>query len=316
MEDEVDPSLAAPVPDPMPQGQAMQLAARIAPPRSGLSRFALWSFGALFSFVLSVAAWNFVTGLMASSPLLGGIAAVLLALAVIAALLLAGREWSAYARLSRLDHLRSQAITARAEGNLKAAKSTVAALNRLYAHREDTAWGRQKLAERGAEVMDADALLSLAETDLMPPLDIRARAEVELAARQVATVTALVPLALADVATALYANLRMIRRIAEIYGGRSGALGSWGLLRRVFTTLLATGALALTDDLIGSVAGGGVLSKLSRRFGEGVVNGALTARVGLAAIDLCRPLPFVALDRPSTTGTVSRALAGIIPGKS
>ncbi len=316
MEDAVDPSLAAPVPDPLPQGQAMQLAARIGPPRSGLGRFALWSFGALFSFVLSVAAWNFVTGLMASSPLLGGVAAVLLALAVIAALLLAGREWSAYARLSRLDHLRAQAITARAEGNLKAAKATVAALNRLYAHRSDTAWGRQKLAERGAEVMDADALLSLAETDLMPPLDTRARAEVEQAARQVATVTALVPLALADVATALYANLRMIRRIAEIYGGRSGALGSWGLLRRVFTTLLATGALALTDDLIGSVAGGGVLSKLSRRFGEGVVNGALTARVGLAAIDLCRPLPFVALDRPSTTGTVSRALAGIIPGKS
>ena len=42
----------------------------------------------------------------------------------------------------------------------------------------------------------------------------------------------------------------------------------------------ATGAVAAGDDLIHTVAGGGVLAKVSRRFGEGVVNGALTARVG------------------------------------
>ena len=70
--------------------------------------------------------------------------------------------------------------------------------------------------------------------------------------------------------------------------------------------------MALTDDLIGSVAGGGILSKLSRRFGEGVVNGALTARVGLAAMELCRPLPFAALEKPGTSATISRALAGIV----
>jgi putative membrane protein len=144
----------------------------------------------------------------------------------------------------------------------------------------------------------------------MAPLDAAARAEVEAAARQVATVTALVPLALADVAAALFANLRMIRRIAEIYGGRSGTLGSLRLLRRVFGHLVATGAVALTDDLISSVAGGGVLSKLSRRFGEGMVNGALTARVGIAAMEVCRPLPFDALPRPGVTETVTRALAG------
>ena len=311
-----DPSLAAPVPEDLPQGRAMQMAAATTRPRSALTRFALWSFGAFFSFALSVAAWEFVTSLLARNSVLGWMAFVLLAAAVLAAVLLALREWTAYARLLRLDTLRQKAEAARASADLKAARSVTKALTRLYAQREDTAWGRARMAEREAEVMDADALLALAETELMAPLDARARAEVETAARQVATVTALVPLALADVATALFANLRMIRRIAEIYGGRSGALGSWGLLRRVFTSLVATGALALTDDLIGSVAGGGVLSKVSRRFGEGVVNGALTTRVGLAAMDLCRPLPFIALDRPSTSGSVSRALAGMIPRKT
>ena len=126
-----------------------------------------------------------------------------------------------------------------------------------------------------------------------------------------ATVTAIVPLALADVAAALVSNLRMIRRIAEIYGGRAGAFGSWRLLRTVLTHLVATGAVAVGDDLIQSIAGGGLLSKLSRRFGEGVVNGALTARVGVAAIEVCRPLPFAVLPRPRVTNLVSRALAGL-----
>jgi putative membrane protein len=316
VEDVADPSQAEPVPDGLPTGQAMQLAARIRAPRSPLARFAIWAFGAFFTFALTVAAYDFVTGLFDRNPLLGWVAGGLLAAALLAAVLLAGREWAAYARLARLDHLRRDAVVARQTADLKSARRTVTAILALYAARSDTAWGRARFAEREAEVLDADALLSLAEAELMPPLDARARTEVEAAARQVAMVTALVPLALADVATALVANLRMIRRIAEIYGGRSGTLGSWGLLRRVFASLLAAGALALTDDLIGSVAGGGVLSKLSRRFGEGVVNGALTARVGLAAIDLCRPMPFVALERPSTTGTVSRALSGLIPRKS
>ena len=64
------------------------------------------------------------------------------------------------------------------------------------------------------------------------------------------------------------------------------------------------------------MAGGGLVSKLSRRFGEGVVNGALTARVGIAAIEVCRPLPFAARRRPSVTRLVRTALTGLFGGRS
>lgn len=314
VEDEADPSAAPMVPDGVPDGRAVLVAGQIASARaSGLWRFALWAFGALFSFVLSVAAWDFATALLARSPVLGWAAVVLLTLAVLAAAMLAFREWAAFARLARLDSFRTHAEAAHATADMKLAGRVVDNLTRLYAARADTAWGRARLTEQRAEVMDADALLALTESTLLAPLDARARAEVEAAAARVAAVTALVPIALADVAAALYSNLRMIRRIAEIYGGRSGSFGSLGLLRRVFSSLLATGALALTDDLIGSVAGGGILSKLSRRFGEGVVNAALTARIGIAAIEMCRPLPFRAEPRPAVSSLVSRALKGLIP---
>jgi len=314
MDEAVDPSLAPPVPDTLPEGQAMQAVAALAQARgSGLTRFALWAFGALFSFALSVATYDFVTGLLARNVVLGWIAFVLVVLAVVAGLFLALREWGAFLRLKRLDGLRERAIAARAAADLKEARQVVTGLTGIYAARGDTAWGRARLADREGEVMDADALLALAERELLTTLDAEARLVIEGAARQVAMVTALVPLALADVATAAVANLRMSQRIAEIYGGRSGSFGSLKLLRRVFGSLVAAGALALTDDMIGSVAGGGVLSKLSRRFGEGVVNGALTARVGLAAMELCRPLPFVALERPAVSSLVKRALTGLVP---
>jgi len=65
------------------------------------------------------------------------------------------------------------------------------------------------------------------------------------------------------------------------------------------------------DDMIEPLIGGGLMGKVSRRFGEGLVNGALTARVGVAAIEVCRPLPFVQAKRPSTSRLVQRSLTGL-----
>ena len=311
-----DPGAAPPVPDLLAEGAAMQALGRAATARrSTLGRLAGWAFGALAGFVLALAAWDYVTGLLARNSVLGSIAFGLLGLAVVAALALATREAAAFLRLGRLDRLHRAAELAAAAADLAGARRVVAGIARLYTGRPEQRAGLARLAAHQADILDADALLARAETELLAPLDHAVRREIEGAARQVATVTALVPLALADVAMALYANLRMIRRIAEIYGGRAGALGSWRLLRRVFGHLIATGAVALTDDLISSVAGGGVISKLSRRFGEGVVNGALTARVGVAAMEVCRPLPFRAAPRPRVANLVSRALAGLFGGR-
>lgn len=296
----------------VPQGQAMQAAALLAARRgSTLARWFWRLLLALATFALSLWAWRAIEGLIASVPILGYLALglTLAFLAVCAALII--KELAALSRLSRLDRLQSTTRAALASGKLAQAQQVQRHLTALYAARPELTLGRERLAQRAPEVMDADALIGLAEAQLLAPLDQLAQREVEAAARQVATVTALVPIALADVAAALTANLRMIRRIAEIYGGRAGTLGAWRLTRAVFSHLIATGAVAVGDDLISSVAGGGILSRVSRRFGEGLINGALTARVGVAAIEVCRPMPFHALTRPSVGALVKRALTGL-----
>lgn len=313
------PDSAPPVPDVAPPSgaamtRAVALAAR-APGGSGLAKWA-WGLGlSLLGAVVSVAAWDFVTGLIARMPVLGYGVAVLTASFLAVLLIAAVKELAAFGRLSRLDKLHRAGAEARADHDLAKARKVVAQIGALYRGRAELDWARARFDERKDEQFDADALLDLAEAEYLAPLDQAAMREVEAAARQVATVTAIVPLALADVFAALTSNLRMIRRVAEIYGGRAGTLGSWRLARAVMTHLVATGAVAVGDDLISSVAGGGVLSKLSRRFGEGVVNGALTARVGVAAMEVCRPLPFVRAQRPSVTGLVKRALTGLFGGQ-
>lgn len=309
------PAEAPPVPEltaPAPQGQAMQTAAALAarPP----SRLARWFWGLLVSVlgaVVSVAAWDFATGLIARQPILGWAVTGLIGLLVLVLLIIALREMAAFGRLRRVDRFRMRADEALADNDLKGARGIVRDLIRFYAGREDTRWGRDKLKDRLEDGFDASAVLAQAETDLLAPLDTAAQREVEAAARQVATVTALVPLALADVATALTANIRMIRRVAEIYGGRSGTLGSWRLTRAVMAHLVATGAVAVGDDMLEPLLGGSILGKLSRRFGEGMVNGALTARVGAAAMEVCRPLPFTSVKRPSVRKIVQSALGGL-----
>lgn len=296
---------------------AMQQAAALAAGRP--NPLARWFWGLLATIVMffaSVAAWDFVMGLVARSPILGGIAAALVGVFCIVLAMITLREASAFSRLRRVDRIQGEAAMALSDDSLLGARAVCTKITALYHGRDDTRWGRDAFKERQGEILDADGLLGLAETTILAPLDARARLEVEAAARQVATITAVVPLALADVFTVLTANMRMIRRIAEIYGGRSGTLGSWRLTRQVLSHLVATGAVAVGDDLIGAVAGGSVVSKLSRRFGEGIINGALTARVGVAALEVCRPLGFATERKPSVTSLVQRSLTGVFGRKA
>lgn len=304
------PQDALPVPE--FEGRAMQQVTRIAARKiSWLGRLFWGGITALIGMMISVAVWDFVNGLLMRNAYIGQLALGLLALVAITLLIVLLREFVAFTRLGKIDALRREVSEATTDGGLPTATRVAKRLDGFYASREELRWPRQTLAEHQTDVLDGPDLIDLTERQLMAPLDQLAILEIQTAARNVAAATALIPLAMVDVLVALTTNVRMVRRIAEVYGGRAGTLGSWRLLRAVATHLLATGAVAIGDDMISSVAGGGALSKVSRKFGEGVINGALTARVGLAAMEICRPMPFKALKRPGVSGILKRALAGM-----
>ena len=310
--DAASPAEAPPVPD---MGEAALPAAMavMARPAGRVSRLGRWLGVALASLIsawIGIALWDFVSGLLLSRPIIGWTCTGLVALVVALVLGVALREWLAFRRLGQLDKLQDRVAAALESGSRDEALKSVSQLKALYRGRDDLRWKLARVEELMPDQMDADSVLGLFETEVMDALDKAAVAEIESASRRVATVTALVPIALLDVLTALATNLRMVRAVAQVYGGRSGTLGSWRLVRAVIAHLVATGAVAIGDDLIGSVAGGALAGKISRRFGEGVINGALTARVGITAMTLCRPMPFTQRERPKTAATVKRALGG------
>ena len=236
---------------------------------------------------------SFVSIALARGDWVGNVAWGLLAIAGVAALVLALGEVIGIMRLGRIARLRRDAEAVQRSGDVKSERAIVGRLRTVLSGRPELAWPLARFREHEGDVRDRGELLALADRELLAPLDLQARRLILGSAKRVSMVTALSPMAFIAVGFVLVENLRLLRRLAGLYGGRPGFLGSLRLARMVFVHLVATGGIALTDDLIGQFIGQDLARRLSQRLGEGVFNGALTARIGTVALDVCRPLPFI-----------------------
>jgi len=272
--------------------------ARIPPRRMSYTKLAMSAFGLLFS--LAVGLWidDLIRSLYARAEWLGWIAVGLTAIGLFAVLVIVWREMAAIMRLNSVHRLRSSAEEAMADPKPTRARRVVKELMSVLASRPDTAAQRKRMKQLDGEIIDAPHLLELAETELLGPLDKQARRTVLAAAKRVSVVTAVSPRALVDIGYVLFEAMRLIRSLSYLYGARPGTIGLLRLSRDVIAHLAVTGSIAVGDGIIQQLVGHGIASKLSARLGEGVINGLMTARIGIAAMDLCRPLPFRHLKRP------------------
>lgn len=241
----------------------------------------------------------------ARSTLLGAALAATAAAILAALAALAGEELRDLRRLDDISRLQAEAARllqpgapeddGREEGR---AAAVAARIEALYRDRPDVAPGIEAFRAALPDAQGDAATLALLSRLVLRPIDRRARRAVVRHASQTALVTALSPLGILDSAFVLWRSARMVREVAALYGGRPGLSGSIALFRDTLANVAVAGASDAAADYGADALGGALVASLSARAGQGVAIGMLTARLGMAAMRLCRPLPFGEEERP------------------
>ena len=184
------------------------------------------------------------------------------------------------------------------------ARRLVGRLVALYRNRPETARARAEVEDAARAIIDGRDLIDVAERALLRPLDAQgARRDRRRRQARVA----------GDRDQPARDSRRRVRRRPDRAAGAphrrnlrrpAGPLGLIKLARSIGAHIAITGGMAVGDSLLQQLVGHGIASRISARMGEGVLNGLLTARVGLSALAVCRPAPF-AVDKPPGVSDVA-----------
>ncbi|WP_129140549.1 TIGR01620 family protein [Modicisalibacter coralii] len=206
------------------------------------------------------------------------------------------RELWRLRRLRRHTDLR-QRLDALAGTDAGEARRLAEALReQMRLDRDDPHWqaflAAQQAHHDGAETRD------LLAHHLLTPRDREARRLISRMAGDTAVMVAVSPLTLVDMMLVAWRNLAMLERIAALYGLELGYASRLRLFRQVLANLAFAGASEIASEASMELFSMNLAGKLSTRAGQGLGVGLLSARLGLRALRLTRPLPFLEGEAP------------------
>lgn len=156
--------------------------------------------------------------------------------------------------------------------------------------------------------------LRLYSQQVLSEQDRQARASISRWSGEAAVLVAISPLASVDMLLILWRSLKMIDEVAACYGIRLGYSSRIRLLRQIARHMLYAGAAELITDVGLDWLGAELSARLSARLAQGVGAGLLTARLGLQTMQVCRPIPFMADEKPRL-GQIRRELLSLLASK-
>lgn len=261
----------------------------------------LWlslSLGALLVGILLVDTWLFLAEQFASSYLLGTLFTALVLSVISAAGVLSWRSWQKLTRFRAISDLQREGEQLLQRDGYGQARAYVNRVAQIYAQRPDV---KRRLDTFQRTINDSyhdREVCTLFSQQVMQELDQKAYRLVLQRSRETALMVMVSPIALLDTVLTLWRNVRMIRDIATLYGARPDFIGSIGLIVSVVQNLIYADVSEVIADSLAETLGNSMLAVFSAQAAQGVGSGILTARVGLKAMQACRPLPFAEEEQP------------------
>ena len=240
----------------------------------------------------------FITGFV-NSPIMTSVYAVILVCLVVLASSSLFSEWLTLRQFKRREKLKQQAYELLSHNDLTNEQDTSTLDVKVFCQtvsdnlpcdllsEQDQAW-QNALKEQYSD----SELLELYSRLVLTKVDEKAMAEIAKFSTEAVVLVALSPVAVIDMLIILWRNLRMINKVALLYGIKLGYWSRIKLIRQVFVNMVYAGASELIADFGSDMIGADLLGKLSGRLAQGLGAGMLTARLGVKTMQLCRPIPL------------------------
>jgi putative membrane protein len=129
-------------------------------------------------------------------------------------------------------------------------------------------------------------------------LDQQALSRISTHSQQAALMVALSPVAIIDMLLACWRAMRMIDEICQIYGLRPSLPVRGQLLKMVMEQVAMAGATELMTGQLADFASNKLVGMVSSQAASGLGVGLYSARVGIHAMALVRPVPFPSDEKP------------------
>nr|WP_277608416.1 TIGR01620 family protein [Microbulbifer elongatus] len=166
-----------------------------------------------------------------------------------------------------------------------------------------------RVQEETPDYYDNSELLKHLELNFFEALDQEALRRIVRHATTTGALVGLSPFTTLDVLVALRQSMRMIDDVAQIYGVRPSVVVRWRLFKKILALVAYSGASEYAvSELWPELVGDSMLSTVSARLGQGMGASLFMARIGLAAVHSCRPIPFSEKQRPKL-GALARRIA-------
>ncbi|MDO4697879.1 MAG: TIGR01620 family protein [Pasteurellaceae bacterium] len=199
------------------------------------------------------------------------------------------------------------APNARGEIATKICKNTLSQLRKTPALEQ----AEQRWLSQLDDAYNSHEVLTLFSHTVLQPIDKQVKKLISQSAAENAVIVAVSPLALVDMLLVAWRNIALVNKITRAYGMELGYFSRLRLFRMVLTNMAFAGATEIATDMGSEFFSQNLTAKISMRAAQGIGVGLLTARLGIKAMEFCRPVAFQQNERPALS-VVRQELLGVL----